>query len=462
MTDTDPAISRAMHYVQALADRVASDPDRPVCHFLPPSRWMNDPNGTIRYGGWYHVFYQHNPFGDGWGFMHWGHARSRDLVHWEHLPIALAPAVELGEEHCFSGCIAIDRDGTPRLFYTSIPFVGQPEERFGQWRASPLDPDLIGWRRDATPAISRVRADLPDFGIDARDPFVFRHRDETFLIYGAPLGDRSTIPLFAAEGGDFSRLVYRGLLYDAPKTELPFAECPNFFPIGDRWLLLMSPYRPVEWRLGDFDGARFSVERQGLFDLHDSYYATNTLEDEQGRTVVFGWIRGFPAGKGWNGCLAFPRVVERDPRAGIRQRVHPAIESLRTGAPVHWSGVVDGRVVVDGDAGHSVEVRATLRGPATLHVAGIPLAWDGAAIALAGTSFPLHVEGALDLVVFVDRTTVEVFADEGRAVLTRVVVPEERDSAVEIAGHDAAADVVVHRLAPCRLEPWEELRTVQS
>ena len=89
MNEPDPAIARAMHYVRALADRVATDPDRPVCHFLPPSRWMNDPNGTIRHSGWYQCFHQLNPFGDSWGFMHWGHARSRDLVHWEHLPIAL-------------------------------------------------------------------------------------------------------------------------------------------------------------------------------------------------------------------------------------------------------------------------------------------------------------------------------------------------------------------------------------
>jgi levanbiose-producing levanase len=81
---------------------------------------------------------------------------------------------------------------------------------------------------------------------------------------------------------------------------------------------------------------------------------------------------------------------------------------------------------------------------------------------LAGTSYPLDVEGELELVIFVDRTTVEVFADDGRAVLTRVVVPEQRDSAVALAGHDASADVVVHRLSPCRLEPREERRTGKS
>ena len=80
---------------RAAEPRAASDPTRPAYHFHPPAGWMNDPNGTIYHSGWYHLFYQHNPFGDRWGSIHWGHARSRDLVRWEHLPIALGPNREL-------------------------------------------------------------------------------------------------------------------------------------------------------------------------------------------------------------------------------------------------------------------------------------------------------------------------------------------------------------------------------
>ena len=97
-----------------------SDPARPAYHFRPPANWNNDPNGTIFYKGWHHLFYQLNPYGSEWGHMHWGHARSRDLVNWEHLPIALWPSLEKGEEHVFSGGAIIAADGRPRLFYTSI------------------------------------------------------------------------------------------------------------------------------------------------------------------------------------------------------------------------------------------------------------------------------------------------------------------------------------------------------
>src|SRR5262245_20696977 len=98
------ALARAITSASNAVARASADPARPVCHFRPPANWMNDPNGLIQHRGWYQLFYQHNPYGDQWGHMHWGHARSRDLIHWEHLPIALWPSKEAGEEHVFSGC----------------------------------------------------------------------------------------------------------------------------------------------------------------------------------------------------------------------------------------------------------------------------------------------------------------------------------------------------------------------
>ena len=88
---------------------------RPIFHFMPEKNWMNDPNGVVFYKGEYHLFYQYNPNGDQWGTIHWGHAKSKDLVHWEHLPIALYPSNDKGELHCFSGCAVIN-DGEPTIF----------------------------------------------------------------------------------------------------------------------------------------------------------------------------------------------------------------------------------------------------------------------------------------------------------------------------------------------------------
>src|SRR5690606_22197395 len=89
------AVDRAMNSIRAAGEKAQPDPNHPVFHLAPPGNWMNDPNGPLFHDGWYHMFYQHNPYGDGWGHMHWGHFRSRDLVKWEHLPVALWPSEEV-------------------------------------------------------------------------------------------------------------------------------------------------------------------------------------------------------------------------------------------------------------------------------------------------------------------------------------------------------------------------------
>src|SRR5262245_47292866 len=114
------AIDRAMASVEQATPRLEKDRTRPIYHVLGPANWMNDPNGPIYHKGFYHLFYQHNPYGDDWGNMHWGHVRSPDLVHWERLPIALWPSKEAGEDHVFSGCAVLNGAGQPMIFYTSI------------------------------------------------------------------------------------------------------------------------------------------------------------------------------------------------------------------------------------------------------------------------------------------------------------------------------------------------------
>jgi len=115
------AISKAREGMEREIPVARTDPHRPVYHFLPEARWINDPNGVFLAKGWYHVFYQHNPYGNGWGHMHWGHARSRDNVNWERLPVAVWPSTETGEDHCYSGSAAQDGDGN-RYVTKRTPF----------------------------------------------------------------------------------------------------------------------------------------------------------------------------------------------------------------------------------------------------------------------------------------------------------------------------------------------------
>src|SRR6266566_4042767 len=93
---------------------------RPCYHYLPPANWMNDPNGLIQWKGEYHMFYQYNPAAPVHNKIHWGHAKSTDLVHWTDLPVALAPVPgSYDEDGCFSGC-AVDHAGVPTIIYTGV------------------------------------------------------------------------------------------------------------------------------------------------------------------------------------------------------------------------------------------------------------------------------------------------------------------------------------------------------
>lgn len=100
--------------IKSTIKRANEDPCRPLYHFSAPANWMNDPNGTIYHQGKYHLFYQFNPQKAKWGNIHWGQAVSEDLIHWEHLPIALYPHREYGEQYCFSGCCVV-KDDIPHM-----------------------------------------------------------------------------------------------------------------------------------------------------------------------------------------------------------------------------------------------------------------------------------------------------------------------------------------------------------
>jgi hypothetical protein len=109
------AISKAMEGIQKSVPIAKADPSRPVYHMMPEAQRMNDPIGAFFADGWFHVFYQSNPYDTGWGHMHWGHARSRDNVIWERLPVAVWPTTEKGEDHCYSGSTVKDGYGNWRV-----------------------------------------------------------------------------------------------------------------------------------------------------------------------------------------------------------------------------------------------------------------------------------------------------------------------------------------------------------
>jgi beta-fructofuranosidase len=154
---TNEDIVRATAAIQAAVPRAQADSLRPIFHVASPAQWMNDPNGPIFYKGYYHLFYQLNPLSDDSGprvLRYWGHVRSRDLVKWEPLPIALWPSGELGEQSIWSGCCTLNDLGQPMCFYTSIGGGKSAFDQAAQW-AAVSDDDLIQWHKSpANPVLT--------------------------------------------------------------------------------------------------------------------------------------------------------------------------------------------------------------------------------------------------------------------------------------------------------------------
>ncbi|MEI6501987.1 MAG: glycoside hydrolase family 32 protein, partial [Armatimonadota bacterium] len=325
---TNPLILNAMRAIGEQVPVAEEDAARPAFHFRPPAQWMNDPNGTLYHEGWYHVFYQHNPYGDVWGNMHWGHARSRDLVRWEHLPVALAPSVEKYEGHVFSGCAAHDGKGRPVILYSSVG-----EYPGAQWAAHPVDTECLHWEKYAgNPVITPKANDQLTFNHHMQDPFVFVNEGRTFMVLCGGLGEERLITLHEASDDTLLHWEFRGIVYrvtDKTGGYEGYPECPNLFPLDGKFVLLHLG--PVMYRVGDFnvDHYSFTPELSARLDLGNAFHATNVMEDEKGK-ILISWLQ--VRGLGWSGVLALPRRMKLDAHNRLLQSPVTELQELRTTA----------------------------------------------------------------------------------------------------------------------------------
>lgn len=430
-----------------------ADAHRPRYHFMPPANWMNDPNGMIQWNGQYHLFYQHNPNGAFHGTIHWGHAVSRDLVHWEHLPVALTPTPGgPDEDGCWSGC-AVDNNGVPTLVYTGIA----PEVQCITTGSG----DLLQWEKAAQPVISARPDGLELTGF--RDPCVWREGDQWLMALGAGIQDVGGAVLLY-QSPDLYHWDYLGpILTDDSGLTQEMWECPSLFRLGDKWVLFVSvtPRASVDYFVGTFDGRKFWPETRARLDYGRYFYAPQTLLDENGRRVMFGWIwegRSDEAAirAGWSGLQSVPRILSLD--AYNRLLVQPAEEMRQLRGAVYSLAnihLTPDKPFVPNVRGDSLEIitefeRGTARQVGlqlftspdgdehttlTYDFVTSELALDRSRASLADgvdrdtqTAFlALDAGEPLRLHLFLDRSVIEIFAN-GRACLTSRVYPTRPDS----------------------------------
>lgn len=350
-------LAKANSAITAISKEVAQEPSRHKYHFMPPARWVNDPNGLIQFKGEYHLFYQYYPYGDRWGAMHWGHAKSKDLVHWEHLPIALAPSepYDLDERGgCFSGS-AVNDNGVLSLLYTGTVIQNG---QVIQTQCLATSTDGIHFEKyEGNPVIALPPAAGSN---DFRDPKVWKHQDSWYMVVGSCKDGRGNALLYRSS--NLRQWEYINVLAESDGSLGTMWECPDFFPLGNKHVLLFSPMgmgsTKTVYLVGDmnYDTGKFTWDVQGEVDFGFDYYAPQSLLDDKGRRIIIAWLnswdwmpwfKGFapPSLKGWCGSMSIPRTVELDVNGKLKFLPVAEITALRE----------EGQIISERQIGKDVE-----------------------------------------------------------------------------------------------------------
>ncbi len=311
---------------------------------------MNDPNGPIYWNGSYHMFYQYNPEGAYWGDMHWGHAVSADMVHWRQLPVALSPTPGGPDaEGCFTGT-AVVQDGRVMLMYTGVRAASRelatikdanPPLQESQCLAIANDAALTSWTKVSAPVIAAPPSGMQVNGF--RDPSPWRQGEWWYTVLGSGVANEGgAVLLYRSKdlrAWEYMHVLARrdrsGLAQFGPFDPWDVWECPEFFPLGDRHVLMFSTGGRSYWQSGRLDAEKmtFAPEQSGILD-YGSYYAPKTQLDKAGNRILWGWIQEARPleeykAAGWAGMMSLPRVLSLSEDGRLRLSVAPAVHQLR-------------------------------------------------------------------------------------------------------------------------------------
>ncbi|HUC92894.1 MAG TPA: glycoside hydrolase family 32 protein [Paenibacillus sp.] len=484
----------SMIYTNTLADGFIAENKhllkqeyRLTYHLMSEFGWMNDPNGFIYYAGRYHMFYQHYPYKPFWGPMHWGHAVSGDLVKWEYWPVAIAPDQPYDKDGCFSGS-AVERDGKLFLMYTGH-ILGDADTNNDYYQVQNLavsndgGVSFVKWA--SNPVIDRTQIPPGASRKDFRDPKVFERDGRYYVVLGSNDGKGNGLILLYSSD-DLESWTFAGEIARSDGTLGDNWECPDLFRLGDRDVLIMSPQRmPAQgddyrnlhsttYMVGSLDtvNGKFTYDGYEPVDYGFDFYAPQTAVDPQGRRIVIGWMETWeteiPTQKDhhWAGAMTLPREAVL---VDGKLRFRPVAELVNYRCnPFEVRDVqVDGErdMQVSGD---SYELHVVFW-PESAGEFGLKLRVNGeeetvlayrpdeqlfrfnrdrSGIGLGGerrTAVALE-EGRLELRVFVDKSSVEVFLQDGRKVMTGRIYPGQESLGIRAFALDGS----------CRIESFRK------
>lgn len=321
-------LERAILYeAEKLKNKEMQD-SKPSFHACAPVGWINDPNGFSFYQGKYHLFYQYHPYDTHWGPMHWGHSRTSDFIKWEQLPCALAPDTQYDGQGCFSGT-AIEHDGKHVLMYTGVlEQLSEDGKRLVRQAQCIAIGDGVHYDKlECNPVITGDMLPEGSSPEDFRDPKLWKEGNTFYALIGSKGGDGSSqIVLFSSENlkvWKFEKIVDRCL-----DTYGKMWECPDFFSLDGKQLLIVSPQfmraQGMEFHngnnsiyfVGEYDRETKEFTRGCPYqiDYGMDFYAPQTTAAGEGRRILIGWLQSWdnyltPDDAQWSGMMTIPREI---------------------------------------------------------------------------------------------------------------------------------------------------------
>lgn len=458
------ALQKAREYEAKFETYIATE-ERPGFHLTPRVGWMNDPNGFSVYQGQYHLFYQYHPYSTQWGPMHWGHAVSDDLLHWRYLPAAIAPDQCYDRGGCFSGSAMELPDGRQLLLYTGVRRLVREDGTMQdlQTQCVAVGDGLNYEKSENNPVLDWK--DVPDgfSRTDFRDPKLWREPDGTYRCVVGNRTDDGSGAILLYESADGFTWDFVSVLDRCYNEYGKMWECPDFFSLDGKQVLLVSPQDMsplgLEFHNGngtlcligsvDSEARAFLRERLQAIDYGLDFYAPQTLQAPDGRRIMIGWMQNWdtcvpPAEARWFGQMSTPRELSLRDGRFIQVPVRE-LEALR-GRRVLYSQVpVQEEVSLKGIYGRMVDMTVTLQpgdaGGYTLfrmkvakgsqHYTSISYCPKSSTLRLSRTHAGFNRDfvhereclvrnqgGILKLRIILDRFSVEIFANDGEQAMT--------------------------------------------
>lgn len=454
---------------------------RPRYHFTPPQNFMNDPNGLVFFEGEYHLFYQHNPFGDTWGHMSWGHAVSRDLLHWEHLPVALP---EENGEMIFSGSAVVDWQNTSGLDTSENPplvavYTGHSEGEQTQNIAYSTDRGRTWTKYAGNPVLAIGERDF-------RDPKVFWHASTRQWIMVTVLSDQHKVRFDGSS--DLKQWTYLSDFGPAGAID-GLWECPDLFPLAVeneagtvKWILKVDALKGTgaQYFVGDFDGTRFindaPQDEIRRLDHGADFYAAQSWSDEpNGRRIWIAWMNNWhyaneiPTSP-WRGVFSIPRELRlrKDPD-GLHLVQQPIEELKSLRQPLYHVSDTDIAAVNSRlarlEMGIPVEIKVEFA-LGSARACGLKLCTgeqNETLIGYAAESQELFLDrrlsgenafsehfadvhraslkpegGKIELRIYIDSCSIEIFANDGGVVISDLIFPNAQTMDIKLYVQDGA------------------------